>query len=152
FQLLGVYSPVHSAWLWREVQRILVGHLLACLLFFGALYITYRDYSRLQSLYFVVLVLFCVYSHQLIVRLFYKVSGKQITRQRTVLIVGTDANARRIGEAVLVYEWTGLRLLGYLTYHARDTVADGLAHRVLGSIEVLPTVVTECQVKEVIFV
>jgi exopolysaccharide biosynthesis polyprenyl glycosylphosphotransferase len=152
FQFLGVYAPAHSAWFWREVQRILVAHGLAALLFFGALYVTYRDFSRLQSLYFLVLVVFGVYCHRLTVRLFYKISGKQIARRRTVLIVGTDANARRIGETVLVYEWTGLRLLGFLTYKGGDTVADGLAHRVLGSVDVLPRVVQECQVKEVIFV
>jgi exopolysaccharide biosynthesis polyprenyl glycosylphosphotransferase len=152
FQLVGVYAPVHSAWLWRELQHILVGQVLACLMFFGALYITYRDYSRLQAIYFVVLVLACIYCHRLFIRLFYKVSGKQLIRQRTVLIVGTDANARRVGEAVLVYEWTGLRLSGYLKYGEEDWVAEGLAHRVLGTVEVLPVVVQECQVKEVIFV
>ncbi len=151
FQILGVYSPAYSAWLWREIQHILVGHILACLMFFGALYVTYRDYSRLQAIYFVILVLFGVYCHRLAIRLFYKVGGKHIARRRTVVIVGTDTNARRIGETVLVYEWTGLRLMGYLQYQMGDPVAEGLAHRVLGTVESLPTVVQECRVREVIF-
>jgi exopolysaccharide biosynthesis polyprenyl glycosylphosphotransferase len=151
FQLLGVYSPVYSAWFWREVQHIAVANVLACLLFFGALYIAYRDYSRLQSIYFIVLALFGVLAHRLTVRLFYKISGKQLARQRTVLIVGTDANARRIGETVIVYAWTGLRLLGYLKYHRDEPVAEGVAHRMLGTVEDLPAVVEDCQVQEVIF-
>src|SRR4051794_3126712 len=57
FQITQVYNPRYSAWFWQEIQRVLVGHILASLLFLGTLYLTYRDYSRLQTAYFVVLVL-----------------------------------------------------------------------------------------------
>ncbi len=151
FQLLNVYSPKYSSWLWPEIQRIVLGHALGCLLFFGVLYVTYRDYSRLQSLYFVALVLAGIVGHRFAVRAFYNISGRHISRTRTVLIVGTDANARRAGQRVLAYQWTGLRLLGYLKYHAHDPVDEDLCGNVLGVVDALPAIVEQCQVKEVIF-
>jgi exopolysaccharide biosynthesis polyprenyl glycosylphosphotransferase len=150
FQLVGVYSPLYTAWLWQELQRVILGHGLACLLFFGVLYITLRDYSRLQAFYLIGLVLLGVIAHRSAVRVFHRLTGKHAARTCKVLIVGTDANAQRIGETVTVYQWTGLQLLGYLRHHPDDSVNEELAGQVLGDASQLPTLVAEHAANEVI--
>jgi len=150
FQLLGVYSPIYSAAFVQEVRRVVLGHVLACLLFFGVLYMTYRDYSRLQAAYLIILVLLITIIHRAIVRLFYRASGLASNNHRIVLIVGTDDNARRIGETVAHYDWMGLSLLGYLRHHADDPVVDELAGKVLGTVDRLPALVELNNVDEVI--
>ncbi len=150
FQLLGVYTPAYAAAFWQEAQRVVLGHVLACLLFFGVLYMTYRDYSRLQAAYLVALVLLITIIHRAIVRLFYRASGLASNNMRVVLIVGTDANAQRVGAAVVHYEWMGLSLLGYVKHHADDPVLDELAGKVLGAVDRLPALVAQYNVNEVI--
>jgi len=153
FQFFGVYLPRNISWLWREIQRIGVAHSFACLLFFGVLYLTYRDYSRLQALYVIVSILIGAVGYRLILRLLFKASGRRPVRQRVVLIVGTDPNAQRIGQVVSVYTWTGLHLLGYLMHHPQDTIVEELDKQILGSSsDSLPELVERYKVDEVIIV
>ncbi len=150
FQLVGVYSSVYTAWFWQELQRVILGHGLGCLLFFGVLYITLRDYSRLQAFYLIALVLLGVLIHRSAVRVFYKLTGKHAARTCRVLIVGTDVNAQRIGETVTIYKWTGLHLVGYLRHHPGDPVDEELVGEILGDVSQLPALVAERAVNEVI--
>lgn len=150
FQLLGVYNPAHSAWLAQEIQWVVLGHAVACLLFFGALYVTYRDYSRLQALYTVVLVLVGMVGYRVAVRLAYKITGRNVGQRRNVVIVGTDENAQRIAKTVQDYAWTGLHLLGCLKYQSNESALDSLT--ILGVVDDLPALVAKHSVNEVIFV
>jgi exopolysaccharide biosynthesis polyprenyl glycosylphosphotransferase len=151
FQFAGVYLPSESAWLWREIQRVVIGHALACLLFFGVLYLLYRDYSRLQSLYFLTLTLLGLGAYRIVLRIAYRLTGRRVLRSRAVLIVGTDENAQRIGKTVNLYAWAGLYLVGYLKHHPDDKIAEEIAQCVLGIVDDLPLMVAKHRIDEVIF-
>ncbi|MEP7285107.1 MAG: sugar transferase [Chloroflexota bacterium] len=150
FQLLGVYTPAIGAWLWREIQHIVFGHALASLLFFGVLYLTYRDYSRLQAVYFIGLVLGGTLLHRIVLRLINKITRRPSGKKRVVLVVGTDANAQRISKTISMYGWTGLNLLGYVKHHPADPVSEDVAQHVLGMVDDLPMLVERHAINEVI--
>ncbi len=149
-QLAGVYYPRYMASFWRESQRVVMGHVLACLLFFGTLYITYRDYSRLQAAYFVTLALAAILAHRATLRLTSALLGKDFRRPRTVLVIGSDENARSVGETVGLYAWTGLRLLGFVKQRPTDSVAEDLNGPILGALDRLGKILEQQQVDEVI--
>src|SRR5262245_30932313 len=64
FWQANVYSPHHH--LRHHLRRIITGHSIASLLFLGALYVSFRDYSRLQSFYFIALTFVGVVVHRVI--------------------------------------------------------------------------------------
>jgi exopolysaccharide biosynthesis polyprenyl glycosylphosphotransferase len=150
FQILGVYVPTHSAWLWQEIRHIILGHALACLLFFGTLYLTYRDFSRLQVFYFIVALLALLIAYRIAVRGIYKLLGGRTRDSRIVLIVGTDTHARQIGERVSLYAWAGLYLLGYVKHHPDDSVDEVVESKVLGTADGLAALVEAQHVDEII--
>src|SRR5262249_9742016 len=117
------------------VQRILLAHGMASLAFFGILYLAYRDYSRLEAVYFITLMFLLTLAHRVALRLLRKAFHLQYGQRRAVLVIGTDANAARIGKTVSLYSWTGLTLLGYLKHHPDDTIADDVGTQVLGIVD-----------------
>jgi exopolysaccharide biosynthesis polyprenyl glycosylphosphotransferase len=106
------------------LRRVGGGHILAALIFLGVLYLGFRDYSRLQAFYFLVLGLLFLWSSRLIMAVFNRRLAQAINTPRRVLIVGVSETARRVGAAVSASEKAGLQLLGYVQV---DSVGAGLA-------------------------
>ncbi|MBW4437568.1 MAG: sugar transferase [Pleurocapsa minor GSE-CHR-MK-17-07R] len=114
FGRAGVYR-VNSRSDWTLVlRRIGIGHVLAGMSFLGVLYLIYRDYSRLQSFYFLAIALAMVLLHRGTLLLFSRRLSKAINTRRRVLIIGTGANARLVGAVIREGEPLGLHLLGYV--------------------------------------
>ncbi len=151
FQIFGVYEPINSAWLWREVRQIVTGHALACLLFFGVLYVTpYREYSRLEALFFITLGLAFVLLYRLILRGLNRIIGHSVGRKRLAVVVGCDVNAERVGRTISLYSWTGLHLLGYVKHHPDDSVFQDIDKNILGMVDDLPSLVEQYRIDEVL--
>jgi len=143
-----VYSPSHNFPL--QLRRIITGHWMASLLFLGMLYITYRDYSRLQAAYFIVIAFVSIVAHRAAVWVLSKRLSQRLAPKRCVLIVGVSEYAQEIGKTILHHEWAGLRLVGYLKYAPDDVPADGLDAHILGTVNELDSVIDQCQVDEVV--
>jgi exopolysaccharide biosynthesis polyprenyl glycosylphosphotransferase len=162
FHRANVYGPRRSPNLLYEIRNIVIGQGMAALLFFGALYIGYRDFSRVQAGYFILLSLGLLIAYRAIARLVYRRYGRNISDVRRVLVVGTDSNAAAIGDTIKQYAWAGLHLMGYVAYDPPITLLakaeDGditpglntLPSPVLGALDDLPSLVAEQQVNEVI--
>ena len=65
FNAVGVYDPRHSLRLSIELQNIAMAILIAWLVFIGVIYLTYRDVSRLQVIYVLVLYAGLVFGFRL---------------------------------------------------------------------------------------
>ncbi|MEZ4670965.1 MAG: sugar transferase [Anaerolineae bacterium] len=162
FHRANVYGPRRSPSLLHEIRHIVIGQGMAALLFFGALYIGYRDFSRVQAGYFIVMSLAVLIAYRALARFIYRYFGHNISDVRRVLVVGTDVNATALGKTVKQYDWAGLRLVGYVAYDAPVTLLakaqdgdvtpapDILPTPLLGALDDLPALVGSHQVNEVL--
>jgi exopolysaccharide biosynthesis polyprenyl glycosylphosphotransferase len=141
-----VYAAHSTTSVGRVLRRVFAGHTLACLIFLGALYVTFRDFSRLQAVYFMVLLLVFIMLHRMILNPVRSRLRQYINTQRTVLVVGLSESARRIGSLVAENADAGLNFAGYVRAFD-DTESD---ERVLGSVDDLPQIVKEHNVSEVV--
>jgi exopolysaccharide biosynthesis polyprenyl glycosylphosphotransferase len=142
-----VYAARSATTFGRMLRRVLTGYLLACLLFLGALYITFRDFSRLQTIYFMVLLLIGIVLHRIALTPVRKRFQRYINSQRTVVIVGAGESGQRIGAMIAANHDTGLNLAGYVRATSDDQHPE---QQTLGRVDDLPKIVTRHQVDEVI--
>jgi exopolysaccharide biosynthesis polyprenyl glycosylphosphotransferase len=135
---------------WRgltEAMGRLVGAVaLASLAFAGLLYLSFRDVSRLQFVYFAIADLFALIVLHMAVRVYVRYSG-QSGMQRRVLIVGTTIAGEQLAREFAAHPWTGLRVVGQTGDH--DAERDGLP--LLGSVEETPRIVVDHRIDEVVF-
>ncbi|MBA3871032.1 MAG: sugar transferase [Anaerolineae bacterium] len=162
FSRSNVYGPRHSPQIWGELWNILIGHTIASFIFFGILYLVYRDFSRVQAGYFIVIALIGLIVYRLAGRLFYQRYGQSISDTRRVLVVGTDSSAVNIADTVKQYDWAGLSFAGYVSDQTHVTLLakaqDGdvtpseetLPSPIVGVIDDLPALVSQYQVNEVV--
>jgi exopolysaccharide biosynthesis polyprenyl glycosylphosphotransferase len=106
----GAYRPGDPA---RGVaRRVIGGHLLASLLFLGTLYLTFRDYSRLQAIYFLIFALIGL----LIVRLLLSFAGARlrqtINTPRRIAIIGGGASSAHLAAQIASFADAGLQIIG----------------------------------------
>ncbi len=158
----NVYGPRRSPEVWSELKNIIIGHGIASFIFFGILYLSYRDFSRVQAAYFIGLALVGLVMYRLVGRVVYRRFGRALSDVRRVLVVGTDASAVNIADTVSRYDWAGLSFMGYVSDQQHVTLlakeqdgdispsADTLPSPILGLIDDLPELVAEHQINEVV--
>lgn len=152
FEQAGVYRPDAHHSVRGLMRRLIIGHLMGGLLFFGALYLTFRDFSRLQALYFIgLLFLFTVVQRILLLRLRPRL-GDAISPPRAVLIVGVDGAARHLGEMIAGSQGVGLRWIGCVapTPEAPADRALADAGRILGTVDDLGAIARQRTIDEVV--
>ena len=156
FITFGVYNPRRVSHLMDEIRILLAGNALAMLVFAGTLYFSFRNYSRLQSVYFAVLVTSLTVGHRVAVRVFFRLRGGRTYDSRNVVIVGTGKAARRTAEMIANYAWTGLYLVGHVSDPEEPRTGDDDAGRLalnaplLGAIDDLASLIQEHHVDEVV--
>jgi exopolysaccharide biosynthesis polyprenyl glycosylphosphotransferase len=147
FLLADVYSLRKNLRFLDEVQRLLVGHVVATFAFAGVLYFTYRDISRLQVVTFALIALALLLSFRVIARLILYRWGNHRYGTRQVLIVGATPTGHRAAEAIAQSDWTGLKLAGFVD---DDPLADTHGHPHLGPLSQITTTVQQRRINEVI--
>ena len=149
FQQASAYKPKIRFDIPYDVRVITIGHAMASLIFLGFLYLTYRDYSRLQALYFIAIAFGVFVTHRVMFNLAWrKLMGKN-SRQSTMLIIGVDENAYAIGNSVNNPDLVSPPLAGYVQIHPDEKPYPAIEDKILGTIRDLPTIVEKCRVKEV---
>ncbi len=147
FVALDVYHPRLLTQPGLELLRALGATIFAWLILAGMLYFSFRDVSRLQYLYFLLICLALVIVHRLAIWRVLRHWG-YATRQRRVLIVGTGGIARDIAHAIQSQEWSGLALAGFVTDRSDDPPPADLP--LLGTLADVPTLVTAQNIAEVV--
>jgi exopolysaccharide biosynthesis polyprenyl glycosylphosphotransferase len=113
--LSGAYDPQRALRWFNEASRVIVAGVLATVVTAGALYMTYREVSRLQFFYIFVVTLGILLTHRAVLRIAYRLVGKaRPGSQARVLIVGAGDLGKRVAQVLLDHSRWGLSLVGFL--------------------------------------
>lgn len=146
FVIMEPHRRLSTASLLEAVGRLVATVGLASLTFAGVLYLSFRDVSRLQFLYFAALNLAALVLFHLAVRLYSQARSPR-AGQRSALVVSDPLTAERLADEFARRPWTGVRVVGY----ASDNRDAPSAVPRLCSVADTPQVVAERQIAEVIF-
>jgi exopolysaccharide biosynthesis polyprenyl glycosylphosphotransferase len=111
----GAYDPQRVLRWFNEAYRVIMAGFLATIVTAGALYMTYREVSRLQFIYIFVITLGILLTHRALLRISYRLVGKaRPGSQGRVLIVGAGVLGQRVAQVILDHSRWGLSLIGFL--------------------------------------
>ena len=111
----GVYDPQRSLRWFNEAWRVVWGSLLSAFLMAGLLYFTYRELSRLQFVYFAVVVVIFLLAYRAGLRLVYRSAGRRRAGGGTrILVVGAGDLGARVGKILLDHSRWGFRPIGFV--------------------------------------
>jgi exopolysaccharide biosynthesis polyprenyl glycosylphosphotransferase len=148
FLLLIPQRAIFRASLIEAIGRLLGSVSLASLVFAGVLYLSFRNVSRLQFLYFVVGHLVLLLIMHLIVRS-YMHSRHQSGHRRRVLVVGDTTTGQQLAHEFARRPWAGLEVVGYATDEAATT-PHAASMPCLGAVDETPCIVKQQRIDEVI--
>jgi exopolysaccharide biosynthesis polyprenyl glycosylphosphotransferase len=146
FLLLTPQRAIFWRSLVEALGRLLAAVALSSLTFAGLLYLSFREVSRLQFLYFAVGDFLALLVLHLIIRSYIYYRG-QAGLQRRVLLVGTTQAGQRLAQEFAHQPWTGLRIVGY----AGDEQLADSNFPLLGPVAQTSRLVVEHQIDEVVF-
>lgn len=132
-----------------RLLNLVRSHTIASFLYFGVMYLTYRDVSRLQSLYFVVVF----FAGMLITRAVMGFAEANIgsdQRRCRILIVGTGENAARLRDRIQKNPHHNLKVVGFFRLDDEEGIAPGIEPDILGSADQLVDYVSNGHVDEVV--
>lgn len=144
-----IFRPQHALFvgtLLEVVGRLVAASALAVLSFAGVLYLSFRDVSRLQFLYFAAINLVVLLALHLLFR--FMIGLRQRYTGRRALVVGETEQARQLVRELERRPWVGISVRGC----AVNDAAANLGVPVLGTVDQTPQIVAEHQIDEVIFV
>jgi exopolysaccharide biosynthesis polyprenyl glycosylphosphotransferase len=109
--------------------------------------------SRLWILLFAVLSCLFLLTEKLAVRVTSRYVRSRGYNYRTVLIVGTNQQARDMARTIDEHDFWGYRVLGFAVNGAAEAPPDPeeLSHPIVGGVEDIPRIVSEQVIDEVIF-
>ena len=151
FVLAQVYDARRTARTLDEAQVITWAVAVACLVFAGVLYLTFREVPRRLFLYFVTGDLVMLIGFRVALRAALRYAGRQDPLPRRVLIVGAGRLGRRVAEGVRAQSASGLQLVGCVDSEVGWLGPDNPAAPLLGTIQSAPALVKQNAVDEVIF-
>ena len=151
FAALSVYDGRRNATLGAELRRVLAAVCVATLALAGALFLSYRETSRLTILLFFVLDLALLLGARLALwayRLLRTTNGRRSIGHRGVLIVGAGSMGQRAAAQLAEVGWTDIVPVGYLDDDPakQGQVLGGLA--VLGTLDEVADVAQKHQVRD----
>ena len=148
--LSGAYDPQRVLRWFNEASRVIVAGILATTVTAGALYMTYREVSRLQFAYIFIVTLGLLLAYRAVLRISYRIVGKarpgSIGR---ILIIGAGDLGQRIAQVILDHSRWGYSLVGFLDDDAGKQGEIYKGARVLGKIFEVHELVKINQINEV---
>ena len=135
-----------------RLLNMIRSHFIACFLYFGVLYLAYRDFSRFQSFYFITFALIGMTGSRIIIRLAQIFIFERDESRIGVLIVGTGANAAQLKDKIRGNPRHNLNLVGFMRLPFDDETAPGLEDEIVGELKDLPTIVAQRNISEVVVV
>lgn len=146
FGLIDPHRRLLRSSLVEAIGWLVASIALAALTFAGMLYLSLRDVSRLQFLYFAGLNLSTLVLIHIGIR-FYLQRRTPQTLHRRVLVVGEASTAERLADTFATPRWSGMLVAGYA--HATADPKSALPY--LGTVQATPDLVRVHQIDEVIF-
>lgn len=149
FSFLNVYTPAYHTRLSKELQRVAAGSMVAWLLLVGSLYLSYREVSRLQTIYFLGFVLLYLWLYRLALGGIQRLRHQHHPPAHRVLVVGTGINAQEFAKRAQQPKWGGLDLVGFVDAASTGTASENI-HPLLGTLDELPQLIEERDISELV--
>lgn len=111
----GVYEPAKVLRWYQELGRVVGAAVIGTILIAGTLYMSFRQVSRLQFIYFFTLSLSFVIAHRALLRIFHRLLGRSRPGWGSrILIVGAGDLGRKVARVILDHSRWGYRLIAFL--------------------------------------
>ncbi len=146
----GVYDPRRVLRWYTECAKVTFASVIATFFMGGALYFSYRETSRLQIIYFLVINIALLLGVRLMLRFYYELIGRSRPgTQIKVLVLGAGKLGQKVGEVIFAHARWGFHLVGYLDDDPlkKDKAFEGAM--VLGGIDDVNGIIKEHGVEEV---
>jgi len=146
----GAYDPRRIHRWYAEAGTVLMGSATGTMILAGVLYLTFREVSRLEFVYFFLVTVFLLLTWRALMRLYFRTVGRgRAGSENRVLIVGAGELGLRVAQVLVQRGRWGYHLLGYLD-DAPDKIGTRLhGHDVLASIREVAAVATDRGADEV---
>ncbi len=141
--------PIRS--LLQELLQVTTGVGIATLIFAGALYLSYREVSRMTFIYFALLGLFLLVLFRVVVHTIHTALRRRGIGKTTVLIVGAGKAGMALASSFKALRRDDLEVVGYLDDDPQKQGQSFHGVPVIGSLEQLMNRVKDLAVDEVIF-
>lgn len=149
YTFFDIYNPRFSSSLFSELQQIVRASLMAWLTLTGLLYLTYRDVSRLQIIYFLGFCLVLVMLHRVGLRVIFRRWGDRRFYHRRVVVAGTSEVACELEQVIRNHHWTGLEMVGFVAESEQDAAANA-RQPILGHMNELARIIEDHSISDVI--
>ena len=148
--LSGAYDPGRALRWYSEAGRVALGAVLGTVLLAGALFMTYRETSRLQFIYFFGASLTLLLTYRTALRILYIAFGRIRPGGRgRVLILGAGELGRTVGKVILDHSRWGFELAGFLDDDVGKHSQQFSGVPVLGKLDAVGQVIHEQAIDEV---
>jgi exopolysaccharide biosynthesis polyprenyl glycosylphosphotransferase len=144
---VSLYDPRRIYKMVDEYQTLTIALLFFALAIAGVLYFTFRETSRLLVVYALIILGVLTFTWRSGVRLIFRLRNGDHPNPQRVLVVGAGEVGQRVAAMIRTYDWTGLRLVGYLD---DDPYKRNNGLPVWGALEDIRTVVVQKQVDDVV--
>ncbi len=145
-----VYDPERVLRWYNEATRVVWASALATIIFAGALYMSFRQLSRLQFVYFMLVITFLLLASRATLRVYYRALGRTRPGGRSkVLIVGAGDLGVKVAHVLLDHSRWGFDIIGFLDDDPAKRGKRFEGFPVLGALEELRQVVDERRIEEV---
>lgn len=131
----------------QSITNLMLGQAGATLLFWGLLYVGFRDYSRLQSFYVIGISFVLLVGTRLIWRSLAAQTQRDDYQSSRVVIIGHSEMAERLTQALSLGDASLIRFVGYVDLPDETT---GDAAATLGPLDDLAAIVEKHHVTDII--
>lgn len=145
----GAYHPQLSLRWFMEAIRVVWGALIGTGIMAGILYMSFRELSRLQFLYFFLIGVGLVLGYRASLRLYYRLIGRSRAGRNRILILGAGSLGRRVAKVLLDHSRWGFHPVGLLDDDPSKVGEEVRGLPVLGSIDELKGCVIENNIDEI---
>lgn len=146
----GAYDPQLSLRWFNEAWRVSWGAVQATVISAGALYLSFREISRLQFVYFFAFALVLLLGYRGLLRVYYRVLGQVRPGGRNrILILGAGPLGRQVADVLLDHSRWGFHPVAFLDDDPEKQGIQVEGMKVIGGIDSLQEVVASQQIDEI---